>query len=161
VTAQGAVNLRRYVFALVSTGVVTCAACSESATGPNTVDLNGVWRMTYTASESAFTCSFHDILLVFDSMTMNPRLMTGGTGRCVGRGRNDSLFLSTSIIDSLEVGGGRIRFTVFAGSYRFDGRIVSKDSVDGTTTQDGFYTGIGAMHLVGPWGAHRRPPLPN
>jgi hypothetical protein len=124
------------------------------------VDLNGVWRMSFIATDSGFTCRIHDILLVFDSTNLNPQLMTGGTGRCFGRGRDDSVFQGTSALDSLTVGGGRIRFRVFSGSWLFEGRIRSADSVDGTTTQDGFYTAIGPTHLVGPWGAHRRPPLP-
>jgi hypothetical protein len=151
--------MRRFLAAAGVVVLLVWAACSDAPSGPATVDLNGIWRMSYTASESAFTCTFHDILLVFDSTASNPRYMSGGTGLCVGRGRYDTLFQNTSAVDSLQVGGGRIRFRVFGG-WLFDGRIRSLDSLDGTTTQDGNYVGIGPIHLVGPWGAHRRPPLP-
>jgi len=148
-------RLARYAVSLI-----VLSACSDTPSGPSTVDLNGVWRMSFIATDSGFTCRIHDILLTFDSTSINPQLMSGGTGRCFGRGRDDSVFQNMSALDSLTVGAGRIRFQVFSGSWLFEGRIRSADSVDGTTTQDGSYTGIGPTHLVGPWGAHRRPPLP-
>jgi len=134
------------------------AGCSNESSAPATVQLNGTWHVGYTASESAFVCTYHDVLLVFDSTAVSPGFMYGGTGTCVGRGRNDTLTQATSSIDSLTMGAGRIRFRIFANSWLFDGRIVSLDSLTGTLTEDGSYTGIGSIHLVGPWGAKRASP---
>ena len=152
-------RLCHFARGLIGLSALLGSACSETPSGPSTLDLQGLWRMTFTATDGGYTCRMHDISLIFDSTSVNPQFMTGGTGRCFGRGRDDSVFQNSSTIDSLTVGGGKIRFRVFIG-WLFEGRIRSADSVDGTTTQDLIAAGIGQVHLVGPWGAHRRPPLP-
>jgi hypothetical protein len=152
------VSPRALAFAVLA--ILGGVACNDALTGPATVDLTGRWITGFTVSETGFTCEFHDIVFVFDSLSPNPALMFGGTGTCVGLGRNDSLFVSSSSLDSLVMGGGKLRFVAFNGSWHFTGRIVSADSLSGTLTEDGMYVGIGTFHLVGPWGAKRQPPPP-
>jgi hypothetical protein len=114
--------------------------------------------MNYSVTDSGLSCTIDSVGLVFDSTAVNPAFVSGGQGLCAGRGRSDTTLIHNGVIDSIAVGGGRIRFRVFGGAWHADGRIISTDSLSGTMTQDGLYVGIGQVHMVGPWGAKRQPP---
>ena len=137
-------------------------ACSETLTGPSTINLPGRWVLGFTSAESAFTCHFDSVfVLFFDSTVVSRGVVDSSTaGTCVGRGRNDTAFLAHGSVDSIVLGSGLIRFRTHSGAFHYSGRLISLDSMAGAMTEDGLYSGIGAIHLTGAWGARRLPPPP-
>ena len=151
-------TLRRCLYAAIC-GVTSLAAlaCGSDPTGPSTLDPVGAWHLAYTMSGGGITCTDVEVDLWFAPAGSIPANgIGGGRGTCVGGGLNDSgMVMMGSVLDSLSIGGGQISFTTHHTAFRYSGRIVSVDSVEGVVSSDTYFTNVGPVHQVGSWGAHR------
>jgi hypothetical protein len=102
--------------------------------GPTLHDLQGTWILSWTESASVTTCTWSGVKLVIrDSTAVRPTSWGGGLGTCTGVYTSGEVTFRDTALDSLQVGGGRIRFAT--GDYRFEG-VVAAERMTGTVSSE-------------------------
>ena len=130
----------------LTTGLTSCD--SEERVGPTLHELRGTWILSWTESGSGTTCTWSGVELVIRDSTAVPSTgWGGGLGACAGVYESGEITFRDTALDSLHVGGGRIRFAT--GDYRFQG-VVGADRMNGTVSSEL------PLMIGGEWGPDKR-----
>jgi hypothetical protein len=147
--------MRQWLLAAVCLTLGLTACDSGESVGPTLHDLQGTWIVSWTESGSGTTCTWSGVELVIrDSTAVPPTSWGGGLGTCAGTYESGELMFRDTTLDSLEVGSGRIRFTL--GNYRFQG-VVAADRMNGAVSSElPLMIGAEWVRTSGQWQASRQ-----
>jgi hypothetical protein len=140
--------------AALSLTSVLWSCTSEERIGPSPHDLRGNWLLSWAESGGGTTCSWSGVeLAIRDTTVVPPTSWGGGLGTCEGAYISGEVTFRDTVLDSVHVSGGRIRFAT--GTYRFEG-VVSADQMSGTmSSQLPLMIGDEWVRTNGQWQASR------
>jgi hypothetical protein len=137
----------------LTSGLTACG--SGESVGPTLHDLQGDWIVSWTEAGSGTTCTWAGVeLIIRDSTALPPTRWAGGLGACTGVYETGELTFRETVLDSLMVADGRLRFAV--GSYRFQGTVAG-DRLSGTVSHElPVMVGDDWVQTSGQWQASRQ-----